>query len=440
MTAMTDVSAPDDRASLSRHSWTGLLAVFGLFGGLVYWASTVEIAGAVMASGSVVVESYAKRIQHQEGGIVKAFYVKNEDVVTEGQLLARLDDTAISADLGTLENQLREALVRDARLSAEIVNAQTFVLPSDLAAFSDDPEVLQLMQTEQQVLAARGAARTGRIAQLAEQVNQLEQQIDGTTIQQAAVDRQLEILAGEIAKLSTLYEGQLVESSRVSALDKQQADLDGVRGRLIAGVAELRASIAERNLQITQLTDDALSAALDQLQETRRSIAAIKQQKRATLDRLERTAIKAPQSGVIHESIIHTLGGVIGAGETLMLVVPQGDDLTVNLRLSPMDVDKIRVGQEATLRLASFDQRTTPELIATVAAIAPDVTQEVATGQQFYSARIAITKSELDRLPPNVRLVPGMPVEAFVKTEDRTVLSYLIHPFVEQLNRAMRED
>ncbi|MET3896085.1 HlyD family secretion protein [Devosia sp. UYZn731] len=440
MTAMADVRAPDDRASLSRHSWTGLLAVFGLFGGLIYWASTVEIAGAVMASGSVVVESYAKRIQHQEGGIVKAFYVKNEDVVTEGQLLARLDDTAISADLGTLETQLREALVRDARLSAEIVNAQTFALPSDLAAFSDDPEVLQLMQTEQQVLAARGAARTGRIAQLAEQVNQLEQQIDGTTIQQAAVDRQLEILGGEIAKLSTLYEGQLVESSRVSALDKQQADLDGVRGRLIAGVAELRASIAERNLQITQLTDDALSTALDQLQETRRSIAAIKQQKRATLDRLQRTYIRAPQSGVIHESIIHTLGGVIGAGETLMLVVPQGDELTVNLRLSPMDVDKIRVGQEATLRLASFDQRTTPELIATVAAIAPDVTQEPATGQQFYSARIAIAKSELGRLPRNVRLVPGMPVEAFVKTEDRTVLSYLIHPFVEQLNRAMRED
>ncbi len=440
MTAVMNESPPDDRASLGRHSWVALLAVFGLFGGLTYWASTVEIAGAVMAGGSVVVESYAKRIQHQEGGIVKAFYVKNEDLVTQGQLLAMLDDTPISAELGTLETQLREALVRDARLSAEIADAATFALPEELAAVAAEPEIVLLMKTEQQVLAARRAARTGRIAQLAEQVNQLEQQIDGTTIQQTATDRQLDILTGEIAKLGALYEGQLVESSRITALDKQQAELQGVRGQLIASAAGLRASIAERELQITQLTDDALSEALGQLQETRRSIAAIRQQKRATLDRLQRTAIKAPQSGVIHESIVHTAGGVIGAGETLMLVVPQGDDLTVNLRLSPMDVDKIVVGQEATLRLASFDQRTTPELIATVAAIAPDVTQDPATGQQYYSARIAIAKSELDRLPPNVQLVPGMPVEAFVKTEDRTVLSYLIHPFVEQLNRAMRED
>lgn len=440
MSAVIDADAHDDRASLGRHSLIAMLAVFGLFGGLSYWASTVEISGAVMAGGSIVVESYAKRIQHQEGGIIKAFFVKNEDVVTQDQLLAVLDDTAISAELETLDTQLREALVREAGLAAEVGGYASFALPAELATLSADPEVALLMQTEQQVLDARRAVRIGRTAQLSEQVAQLEQQIEGVHIQQTATDRQLEILDGEIANLKALYEGQLVESSRVTALDKQQAELEGVRGRLIASVAELGANVAERKLQMTQLTDDALSTALDQLQETRRSIAAIRQQKRATSDRLQRTEIRAPQAGVVHESIIHTVGGVIGAGETLMLIVPQGDELMVNIRLSPMDVDKIAIGQEATLRLASFDQRGTPELIATVAAIAPDITQEPTTGQQFYTARIAIEKSELERLPASVRLLPGMPVEAFVKTEDRTVLSYLIHPFVEQLSRAMREE
>lgn len=438
---MTDEALTfDDRKSLGRHGWTGLLAIFGLFGGLAYWASTVEIAGAVVASGSVVVESYPKRVQHQEGGIVAAFLVRNEDRVEAGQILVRLDATDIAASLAVLESQWREALVREARLVAEIEGEDAFALPAPLADVAANEEVASLMSVEQQVFTARRTAQVGRAAQLSEQIAQLETQISGLAMQQTAIDQQLVILVDEIADLEALRAGGLVESSRVTTLIKQRVQLEGERGRLISVVAGARAAIAERRLQIAQLDDDFLAAALEQLQLARRTIADTGEQMRAARDRLLRTEIKAPQAGVVHESIVHTVGGVVGAGETLMQIVPQDDALMVTVRLSPMDVDRVTVGQEATLRLSGLDLRETPELDATVAAVAPDVTQDPGTGLQFYSARVLIPDAELERLPNPALLVPGMPVEAFIKTDERTVLSYLVQPFVDQFNRALRED
>lgn len=437
---MDEIPIFDDRKSLGRHGWAGLLAIFGLFGGLAYWASTVEIAGAVVASGSVVVESYPKRVQHQEGGIVAAFLVRNEERVEAGQVLVRLDATDISASLSVLESQWREALVREARLVAEIEGESAFALPARLADIAADEEVASLMSVEQQVFTARRTARVGRAAQLNEQITQFETQISGLTLQQAAVDQQISVLVDEIADLEALRADGLMESSRVTALIKQRAQLEGERGQLISAVAGAKAAISERQLQITQLEDDLLTDALEQLQVARRTIAETGEQMRAARDRLLRTEIRAPQAGVVHESIVHTVGGVVGAGETLMQIVPRDDALMVMVRLSPMDVDRVTVGQGATLRLSSLDLRETPELGATVAAVAPDVTQDPSTGLQFYSARVLIPDAELARLPNPSLLVPGMPVEAFIKTDERTVLSYLVQPFVDQLNRAMRED
>ncbi|HEY8576842.1 MAG TPA: HlyD family type I secretion periplasmic adaptor subunit [Devosia sp.] len=437
---MSDVLTFDDRRSLSRHSWVGVFAIFGLFGGFAYWASTVEIAGAVVASGSVVVESFPKRVQHQEGGIVSAIMVRNEERVEAGQTLVQLDATGIAANLTVLESQWREALVREARLLAEIEGNATFRLPSALADLSTEEEVISLLSIETQVFAARQTAQRGRAAQLSEQIAQLDTQIAGLTMQQAAVDQQLAILNDEIVDLEALRADGLVESSRVTTLNKQRAQLEGERGQLISVVAGAKATISERRLQIAQLDDDFLAEALEQLQAARRTIADTGEQIRATRDRLTRTEIKAPQAGVVHESTVHTIGGVISAGETLMQIVPQDDALMVTVQLSPMDVDRVSVGQDATLRLSGLDLGETPELTAEVAAVAPNVTQDPTTGLQFYSARILIPEGELSRLPTPELLVPGMPVEVFIKTDERTVLSYLVQPFADQLNRAMRED
>lgn len=429
----------DDTRSLDRHGWVVLLSVFGLFGGLVWWASTVEIAGAVVASGQIVVESYPKRIQHREGGIVAQLLVNNEDAVREGQVLLRLDATDTLAGISVLRSQWREALVREARLLAEINGKPDFMIPPQLNDQAGDAEISSLVATEKLVFAARTTAKLGRTSQLAEQIVQLETQIDGLKMQQEAIQQQLAILVDEIAKLQQLRAGGLVEASRVTALLKQQIELEGQRGQVISNSAGGKAAVAERRLQMAQLDDDFLSAALEQLQTARRTIADTGEQVRALQDRLLRAEIRAPQAGIVHESIVHTVGGVVAAGETLMQIVPQNDELMVTLRVSPMDVDRVSVGQETTLRLSSLDLRETPEITAAVISVAPNVTQDPATGGQYFSARVAIPDAELATLPNPGQVTPGMPVEAFLKTDEKTVLLYLVQPFIDQMRKAMRE-
>lgn len=439
---MTQIALSDssDLKSLGRHTVVTVIAIFGLLGGLIYWASTVDIAGAVMGQGSIVVESYAKRVQHQEGGIVKSILVRNEDRVVANQLLASIDDTAIASSLAVVQTQLREAWAKEARVMAEISGGGVYVVPVALERNQTEPQVASLIGTEKQVMASRQATRDGRIAQLNEQIIQLERQSEGIALQQAASEHQLQILGREFADMSGLLKTGLVEASRVNALDKDKAEVEGQRGSLIASIAQIRAAIAERRLQIAQVDDDFMTQTLTDLQDTRRVIAEAAEQERALLDRQMRTEIRAPQAGIVHESVVHTVGGVITPGETLMMIVPQNEKLIINVRTSPMDVDKISVDQPVTIRLSSFDQRSTPELFAKVASISPDLTEDPITRQSYYTTAVSIPEAELARLNAKVKLIPGMPVEAFIKTEDRSVLSYLLHPFTEQLPRVFRED
>lgn len=439
---MTDTALiqGDSVSSLVRHALFGVVGVLGLVGALAYWASTVQIASAIVAQGSIVVQSYPKKVQHQEGGIVAAVHVQNEQVVEAGQLLVTLDDTAIAAGLAALRDQWQSALVREARLLAEIEGHPEFDLPEQLASAAEAPEVVRMIATEQLVFASRRTVQAGRAAQLAEQITQLEMQVVGLETQQQAVADQLLILADELAAVESLQRDRLVEASRVTSLQKQRVQLEGEAGRLVSTIAGARAAIAERKLQVAQLNDDFLTAALDQLQATRRTIADVGEQLRAAEDRLARTEVRAPQAGVVHESIVHTIGGVVGAGDVLMSIVPHNDTLVVTAQLSPMDVDRVAAGQQARLRFSSLDMRSTPELAAIVVSVSPDITQNPATGLAYYTARLAIPAVEVARLPNPAVLTPGMPVETFVQTGERTVLSYLVQPFTDQLARAMRED
>lgn len=429
-----------DLASLRRHGWVGLIAVLGLFGGLITWAAMTEISGAIIAPGMLVVEDSAKRVQHPEGGIVSQLLVRDEDRVVQGQVLATLDQTAIAAALAISEAQLREAYAKEARLVAEIEGRNTVTLSGAVLDTFDQAELQSLVALEQQVLVARQATKTGRIAQLREQIIQLERQREGLDLQQQAIERRVAVIELEIVDFDNLYDKRLIAVSRGTSLDKELATAQGELGRVVAALAESHAVAAERALQIEQIEDEYLTSALAELQEARRVIAEAGQRRIADQDRLARTEIRAPQTGVVHESVLHTIGGVAAAGETLMLIVPSDDALMVNVRIEPVDIDKVAVGQEAVLRLSGLNPRTTPELFATVARVAPDATQDPATGHQYYAARIAIPDTELARLPEGVVLIPGMPVESFVQTGDRTVLSYILHPVEEQLNRALKED
>jgi HlyD family secretion protein len=428
-----------DIESLKRHSAVGLLGVIGLFGGLTLWAAFTDIQGAVIASGTLIVEGFSKQVQHPDGGIVTQIMVRDEDVVEESQVLLTLDDTPIKANLSVINSQRNEALVIEARLIAELAEQPTFVPPQELLAMSSDPEISSHLTTQQQILTARIRDQAGKTSQLNEQISQLDHQIEGLDIQLTAANRQYDVIAERTADMEGLFEKNLVEAGQVATLRLQLAAAEGEKGRLIAAIAETRATIAEKQLQIEQITTEFMQRALDELQRTRQVLAESTQQKVAAEDRLAKTVIRAPQAGIVHESVVHTVGGVIGAGQVLMMIVPQSDDLLVRIRIDPMDIDQMQVGQKVYLRFSSLDQRKTPEAAGAIEKVSPDLVVEQQTGRGYYTATVRIEAEERAKLPADIKLLPGMPVEAFVTTGERSVLDYLIHPFIAELQLAFRE-
>lgn len=433
------LSSPNTK-SLRRHGWLGFLIVAVLGGGLMLWAAATEIAGAVVANGLVVIEGGSQRVQHPEGGIVSKIFVENEDVVQAGDLLVQLDGTVISANLGVILSQLREGFATQARLIAESYGAPQVEMPPLARDWPADAELDVLMAAQDRLRISRKAALDGQLARMAEQVSQIELQIEGLESQKQGVDAELAILTAERKDLEGLLERGLVEASRVNAIKREEAQRFGERGRIIAEIAGARAAIAERGVIRVQTVDEFQSEVLTNLQDVGQKIAVLLQQKIAAEDRLARLDIRAPVSGVIHESIVHTVGGVINPGETLMMVVPQENRLIIDARVSPIDIDKLTVDQAVVVRMSGLDTRATPELKATIRSISPDLSTDRMTGYQFYLIRIDVPDTELAKLPAGTKLVPGMPAEAFVQTGDRTVLSYLVKPLAEAISHTFRED
>lgn len=438
MTAETPGSG--EVRSLKWHAAIALGAILLLGGGFVTFAALTDIAGAVVASGTVVVESYPKRIQHQDGGTVQAILVRDDDTVATGELLLRLDDTTIRANVALAESQLTEAVVEQARLIAELDGQANFDAPlsfssSDLNADSSRPVV----DAQRRMLVAELTARDRRVSQLDEQISQIGSEIDGLALQKQASEQQLAIVTKELSALGTLSDQQVVLASKVNDLSKQQAAQQGEVGRLLAAEAQARATIAERRFQIEQINSDFTTQTLAALKSAREAEARARQQLVAEGSRLARTEVRAPQAGVVHESIVHTVGGVITAGETLMEIVPVSDTLIVEIHVDPTDIDKVQSGQKVRLRLTSFEARSTPEIAGTIQAVSPDYVQEQQQ-RPYYIATAQIDAAELRKLPQTAKLRPGMPVEGFVVTGQRSILSYLVHPFAEQLQLAFRED
>ena len=439
MTAEAASGPMIDIASLRRHAVVGMIAVVGLFGGLTAWAAVTDIQGAVIAGGTLIVEGFSKQVQHPDGGIVAQIDVRNEDVVTEGQVLLRLDDTPIRASLGVVDAQRNEALIVEARLTAELARQAGFALPAELSAQGAEPAIASSFATQQQILTTRFEDNVGRMHQLDEQVAQLNHQIEGLDLQLASAQKQLDLLAERVADMQGLFDKNLVEAGPLSTLKLQLAAAEGEKGRLIAAIAQSRATIAEKQLQMEQIDTEFSQRALDELQRNRQVLAEATQQKVAAEDRLAHTIIRAPQAGIVHESVVHTVGGVVGAGQTLMMIVPQSDDLMVGIHIDPMDIEQIRPGQKVHLRFSSLDQRKTPEAWGQIEQISPDLVVEQQTGRRYYTADVRIDAAEKATLPAGIRLLPGMPVEAFVTTGERSVLDYLIHPFVAELQLTFRE-
>lgn len=416
------------------------LAMAVLVLGLGGWMVFTQVSGAVIAGGTVVVESSAKRVQHQEGGIVAEIAARNDDRVTAGQVLLRLDDTMLQASLAIVNTQLDESLAIEARLLAEIAGASDISFPAQLLDRATKSEVARIMQAQQDALIARASVRLGSIAQLNEQIMQLRSQLAGLEVRQVSTEQQLEVVNAEAERLGNLLRGNLVDAGRVNDITRERARLEGELGTTSSSLDQVRATISEREVMIRQVDSNFLAGALQDLQDLRQKIAELTQQKVAGEDRLRRMVLIAPQDGVVHESIVTTVGGVVGSGETLMMIVPTQDNLVIDLRLNPLDVDKVSVGQKVIIRIPGLNPRTTPDLPARVIQMAPDLTRDPQTGISFFHARVELEENALSLLPPDETLLPGMPAEAYIQTGDRTVLTYLLEPIEEQFRRAMREN
>ena len=425
--------------SIRRHLVAAMATVALLFGGVGGWAATTKLAGAVIAPGMLVVDTNVKRIQHPTGGVVGDILVEEGDTVRAGEVLIRLDETQTRANLAILTTRLDEFSARGARLDAELTGTEAVTFPEALLARRNEPEIARQIDGERSLFELRREARAGNISQLRERIAQTEEEVDGVTGQIAAKEREIGLIRKELKGIADLHSQGLVPISRMTELERAEARLEGERGQLVAARAQAKGRIAEIELQIIQIDQDLRSEVAAELADISVKSSEIGERKIAAEDQLDRIELRAPKDGTIHQLEVHTVGGVIQPGETLMLVVPAADELMVEARIAPQEIDRIRIGQEAMLRFSAFNQRTTPEILGKISRMSADISQDPNTGASFYTVRVAVPETETARLG-DVRLVPGMPVDVFIETEERTVLSYLVKPLNDQFSRAFREE
>jgi HlyD family secretion protein len=424
--------------SIYNHMAAGIVVVFLLVGGVGGWAATTELSGALIAQGSIVVDSNVKKVQHPTGGVVGELRVHDGDHVTIGQIVVRLDDTVTRANLAIVTKGLDEFGARKARLNAERDSVEAIAFPAEMLARENEPTVANALTNERKLFELRRTARAGQKAQLRQRIMQLQEEIGGLSAQQNAKSREITLIGQELEGVRDLWKKNLVPITRLTALERDGARIEGERAQLIASVAQAKGKIVETELQIIQIDQDLSSEVAKDMREVDGKIGEFVERKVSAEDQLKRIDIRAPQDGTVLQSTVHTVGGVITAGDPIMLIVPGADNLIVEAKFNPQDVDQLQLGQSAVLRFSAFNQRTTPEISGTVTRISADTTTDQRTGQSYYVVRIAMPTEEILRLG-DVKLIPGMPVEAFVQTGERTVFSYLVKPLRDQLMRAFRE-
>lgn len=431
-------SANPSRGSILRHLIAGGAVVALMFGGIATWAATTDISGAVIASGNVVVDSNSKKVQHPTGGIVSELNVRNGDRVAAGDVLIRLDATLTRANLAIVRKELVELFARKARLEAERDGATSVPVPEAIVDQMDDPLVGRAVEGERRLFDIRLAARVGQKAQLKQRIDQLGQELSGYDAQERAKSQEIELMEQELKGARELWAKKLMPVTKYTSLEREAARLEGERGVLIATQSKVKGKVSETELQIIQIDRDMSSEVARELREVDVRIGELIERKVAAEDQLKRIELRAPQDGTVHELAVHTIGGVISAGDPIMLIVPAADVLKVEAKVLPQDVDQLRIEQDALLRFSAFNQRETPEIEGQISHISPDIVTDERSGQTYYKVRVSVPAKELARLGA-VELVPGMPVEVFMQTGERKVLSYLVKPLEDQIARAFRE-
>ncbi|ABC91992.1 protein secretion protein, HlyD family [Rhizobium etli CFN 42] len=429
----------ESKRSLNRHvAVVGALSI-ALVCGIGGWAATTELSSAVIGEGVVVVDGDVKKIQHLTGGIVSELLVSENQHVSAGQVLIRLDGTATRAQLSIVESTLAQLYARRARLKAERIGAESFEVEENLSDLTSSTAAQQLLDGERKLFDSRRSALIGMKSQLASRKDQLGEQIKGLVVQINATGDSLGLIEQELEAVDVLYKKGLVTLQRLNTLKRARADLQGNSGQEIAAKAEAEGKAIEIDRQSIQLDEDRRSEIAKDLTDVEAQIAENEERRGTALDQLRRLDITAPLSGRVHELSVHTVNGVIEAGQTLGLVVPENDDLTVQAKVATRDIDQVHVGQSVDVRFSAFDQRTTPDVQAVITSIAPDIVKDERTGISYYPLRVKPEAQSIAKLK-SIKLYPGMPAEVFIKIGDRTVISYLTKPLTDQMQHVFREE
>lgn len=430
----SEPTVPTDETPVVRF---GLMVIAVAFGGTLLWSSLAPLAKGVVAHGTVAVDTYRKTVQHLEGGIVSQILVRDGDTVKEGQVLMQLDGVTSMAQRDLLYGQYLAALAQDARLVAERDGKDTIRFPKELEVTDVGSREVAIRRTEEEVFSSRKAALSGQLSIYEQRIKQLDQQINGLRSQANANDEQVKLIDGELEGLTQLFEKGYASKTRLLELQRRRADLLGSRGSLESDMARSNVAIGEARLQIIQLRKTFEEEVAAGLKEAQQRIFDLQDRLTSANDVLDRRDVKAPSDGVIVGSRVHTVGGVVRAGDPLMEVVPVDDRLIVEAMVSPMDIDVMVIGLEAEVRFSALSSRNIPILFGTVTKVAADATTDQ-QGNRYYIARIEVSEAEMKKLHEQ-KLIPGMPAEVLVKAGERTLVEYLIKPLTDSFFRAFKE-
>ncbi len=421
------------------HLIIGFIALLILVGGFGAWSMLANISGAVIAMGQVEVDQNRQVIQHLDGGIVAEVLVDEGKAVDAGQVLLRLDSKDLSGELAIVEGQLYELMARSGRLQAERDGADAITFdPELLDVAAQSPDMAELVQGQTSLFEARRQSVDKEIEQLNRRAAQTESQIAGVDAQKEALEIQLALIAEELASQQDLLDRGLAQASRVLSLQREEARLRGSIGELAANRAEAEGRVTEIEIEILKLETRRREDAITRLRDLQYNLLELKERRRLLLERLSRLDIRAPLAGIVYDLQVTTERAVIQAAQPVLYLIPQDRPLVITARVEPIHVDQVYVGQDTTLRFSTFDQRTTPELFGRIVQISPDAFTDERTQSSYYRAEVELLEGEFDKLAGQ-EVLPGMPVETYIRTEERTPMAYLVKPLTDYFNRAFRE-
>ncbi|MEJ6404624.1 HlyD family type I secretion periplasmic adaptor subunit [Yoonia sp. 2307UL14-13] len=416
----------------------GLISLGILVFGFGLWSVSAQITGAVITSGQIEVDRNRQVVQHPDGGVVEEILVDEGDTVAAGDLLIRLDGSIMQSELAVVEGQLFEILARRARLEAERDDLDELIFDDVLLA-AEDAEAQDLIAGQKRLFEARRESNKRSVEQLTQQRAQIASQLTGIEAQQTALTTQRDLIAQELADQQSLLDRGLAQASRVLTLQREEANLLGRVGELTAQAAQAQERMTEIEIQILGLSSTRREEAISRLRDLQFNELELSERRRTLTRQLDRLDIRAPVSGVVYGLQVFAEQSVIRPADQVLFLIPQDRPLVIATQVQVVDIDQIHVGQEVTLRFSAFDQRRTPELKGEVTLISADAFQNENSGVSYYRAEVQLNEGEAEKLPEDMTLIPGMPVEAFVRTADRTPMNYLLKPLADYFAKAFRE-